>query len=232
MIISDRYFVSLSGKVILENSNREEKFDNIFDEYIVKKGDNLIKIIEKEFAKFGITLDKKKLPEIIKEIANYNHLKNPNLIYAGQKLKIKINLKNNQKFNFPVDGIITSKFGPRLDPFTKTIRFHKGIDIAAPIGTPVKSVMEGEVIFSGWIKGYGEVVIIKNGDIITKYAHNSILLVKKGDYVKRGEIIAKVGKTGRATGPHLHFEVVVNGKNVDPINYFNENEIKYHLAKR
>ena len=232
MIISDRYFVSLSGKVIPESLNRVKNFTKIFDEYTVKKGDNLTKIIEKELAKYGVTLDKKRLPQIIKEIAKENHLKNPNLIYAGQKLKININLGNNLKFDFPVDGIITSRYGPRLDPYTKTIKFHKGIDIAAPVGTPVKSVMDGKVIFTGWIRGYGEIVIIKNGNLITKYAHNSKILVKKGDFVKKGEIIAEVGKTGRATGPHLHFEVVLNGRNVDPINYFNDNEVKYHLAKR
>ncbi len=172
-----------------------------------------------------------------KDINNTNQLKNtqqtissepPNITYENEDLSDKINeiaekieKRAEAENNFlPVDGKISSTFGWRQDPFLKEIRWHNGVDIAAPKGSPIKSVTQGEVIFSGEKHGYGNVVIIqgKNG-IKTIYAHNEKNLVKQGDKVKKGDVIALVGNTGRATGPHLHFELRINDKPVDPINF-------------
>lgn len=117
----------------------------------------------------------------------------------------------------PVDGRISSNFGVRPDPWTGVKRFHKGLDIAAPVGTPVKAAAAGKVAFSGWADGYGRLVTIDHGDgTITRYGHNGLNLVQVGDAVTAGQQIALVGATGRATGPHLHFEVERNGETVDP----------------
>jgi murein DD-endopeptidase MepM/ murein hydrolase activator NlpD len=96
-------------------------------------------------------------------------------------------------------------------------RMHDGLDIAAPTGTPIQSALGGTVRHAGWIKGYGNTVIIDHGaGRSTLYAHASELLVEAGDRVERGAEIARVGSTGHSTGPHLHFEVRENGKTVDP----------------
>ncbi len=118
-------------------------------------------------------------------------------------------------FIWPMLGRITSEFGWRWG------RLHEGIDIAAPSGTSVKAADSGTVTFAGWDGGYGYVVRIDHGGgIVTVYGHLSSFLVSPGDVVKKGEVIARSGNTGRSTGPHLHFEVRVNGKPQDPIRYY------------
>lgn len=114
---------------------------------------------------------------------------------------------------------ITSKFGNRLHPVLKVYKMHTGVDIAGAgcNGKNVVAAADGKVINAGWISGYGYTVMIDHGGgIVTLYAHSQKLLVKVGDQVKRGQAIMLVGSTGYATGPHLHFEVRVNGKYVDP----------------
>ena len=122
----------------------------------------------------------------------------------------------------PVNSRITDSYGYRKNPFTnRGSEFHRGIDFAGDIGTPIKATGDGVVIFAGWQSGYGNVLIISHGYGITSlYGHNSKLLVKKGDKVKKSQIISKMGSTGRSTGSHLHYEVRVNGKIVNPSNYF------------
>jgi murein DD-endopeptidase MepM/ murein hydrolase activator NlpD len=110
--------------------------------------------------------------------------------------------------DLPVDGRISSRQGWRQDPITGQRRYHAGTDIAAPEGTPVKAVAEGRVIESGPKGGYGNTVVIQAADGRKMlYAHNNQNLVQVGDWVSRGDAIAEVGSTGRATGPHVHFEV-------------------------
>ncbi|MDK2920254.1 MAG: hypothetical protein PWQ37_2987 [Candidatus Petromonas sp.] len=115
---------------------------------------------------------------------------------------------------------ITSPFGYRLHPILKKKKLHTGIDIGVPYGSNVVAAQSGTVMHADWLGGYGRVVMIDHGGgIVTLYAHNSKLLVKEGQEVKRGQVIAKSGSSGLSTGPHLHFEVRKNGKYVDPMGY-------------
>jgi murein DD-endopeptidase MepM/ murein hydrolase activator NlpD len=121
---------------------------------------------------------------------------------------------------WPVKGWVRSKFGYRISPFTNEKEFHEGLDIAARTGTLIVAPADGVVSAVGEIYGYGTILTISHGyNLRTRYAHLSKVLVKKGQSVKRGEKIALVGNTGRSTGPHLHYEVVLNGVPVDPLNY-------------
>ncbi len=118
---------------------------------------------------------------------------------------------------WPVHGIFVSGFGPRIDPFTGAVRYHQGIDISGDTGTPVHAPADGIVTFCGWSGGWGLNMVIRHTDqISTRYAHCSRLDVAVGQHVQRGDIIARLGSTGRSVGPHLHYEVLRNGVQIDP----------------
>ncbi len=124
---------------------------------------------------------------------------------------------------WPVRGRITAGFGERMDPFTGEDEFHKGIDIAAPTGTPVRVAADGILFHAGPAGTYGNEALIDHGyGVTTKYAHLSAVYVKVGEQVTRGQIIGTVGVTGRTTGPHLHYEVLVHGDAVNPVTYLRE----------
>ena len=122
---------------------------------------------------------------------------------------------------YPCSGPITSPFGYRIHPIFGTTIYHSGIDIGVDEGTPVHAADSGVVIYSGsGLTGYGNVVIIDHGNgLSTLYAHNSALLVSEGESVSKGQVVAYSGMTGYATGPHVHFEVRVNGSPTDPMGY-------------
>ncbi len=116
---------------------------------------------------------------------------------------------------------ISSPYGYRIHPVYKVRKFHAGIDINAPSGAKIVATNSGRVILAGWNGGYGNCIIIDHGDgIATLYGHQSALLVSVGDKVNKGDIIGKVGSTGLSTGPHLHFEVRVNGETKNPMSYY------------
>ena len=121
---------------------------------------------------------------------------------------------------WPVSGVITSGFGWREHPIFGRQIFHTGIDIGVDEGTPVHAADSGTVVYSGWMDGYGYAVVIDHGNgISTLCAHNSDLAVSEGQSVSKGAVIAYAGSTGNATGPHVHFEVRVNGDPVNPLGY-------------
>lgn len=121
---------------------------------------------------------------------------------------------------WPTKGYLTSSFGYRTNPVTGRGSMHKGLDISNRPGTPVVAPARGAITFSGPDKAYGICVVIDHGNgISTRYAHLSKTLVEVGQYVQRNEVIAALGNTGRSTGPHLHYEVMVNGVHVDPMRY-------------
>lgn len=148
-------------------------------------------------------------------------LKDPVNEHQLQGTKVRPTWTPTGTFRWPVSGRITSRFGSRSSPGGIGSRNHKGIDIGAPRGTPVYAADGGTVTYSGWMGGYGYVVVIKhNGtNYETRYAHNSKLLVSVGDHVYKGQQIAKVGSTGNSTGNHCHFEIRYNGVPKNPLNY-------------
>ncbi len=121
----------------------------------------------------------------------------------------------------PVSGTITSGFGYRKDPINGVLRFHGGLDIAAPVGTPVRAVADGKVVFAGWRQRSGLTAVVAHpGGITSTYAHALAVAVRPGQKVAAGEVIASVGESGRTTGPHLHFELKKNGELIDPTGLF------------
>lgn len=121
---------------------------------------------------------------------------------------------------WPTRGKVTSRFGTRIHPVFKTKIMHTGIDISAKKGTSVNAAESGEVLYSGWLRGYGQIIIIDHGhDMTTVYAHLDSIAVDEGRGVKKGQVIGAVGSTGVATGPHLHFEVRLSGEARDPLKY-------------
>lgn len=126
----------------------------------------------------------------------------------------------------PTNGVVTCPFGYRLSPFTRKREFHSGMDIANRKGTPVYATARGTVVFARRKNLIGKLVTIDNGrGIITKFGHLNKILVKKGDTVNRGDLIGLMGSTGNSTGPHVHYEVVVDGTPRNPANYFTSTSI-------
>jgi murein DD-endopeptidase MepM/ murein hydrolase activator NlpD len=120
----------------------------------------------------------------------------------------------------PARGVYTSRFGNRKSPFTGLMEMHEGLDIAGKKGTPVQAVADGRVTFAGRRGSYGQMLVIDHGHgMITRYAHLDAILKEVGDRVRRGDRVALMGNTGRSTGPHLHYEVRLNGVPVDPETY-------------
>lgn len=120
----------------------------------------------------------------------------------------------------PVNAAVGSRFGFRSDPFTGRSALHSGLDFAAATGTPIMAAAGGVVIFAGFHPQYGNMIDLDHGNgLVTRYAHSSELLVKVGDLVRRGQMIARIGSTGRSTGPHLHFEVLLDGVHQDPAKF-------------
>ena len=193
--------------------------------HVVKPGENLFRI--------GKAYD-----TTSEELARVNGIRDPRQIFVGQRIFIPGATRQipvevitpadgggaprslaqgdgeEGVFLWPVSGSLNSGFGPRGSSF------HDGVDIAAPEGTPIRAVEQGDVIYSDQLRGYGNMVIIRHsGGIVSVYAHNQVNLVRDGQQVARGEIIARVGSTGRVTGPHLHFEIRKNNLAQDPLRY-------------
>jgi murein DD-endopeptidase MepM/ murein hydrolase activator NlpD len=131
-----------------------------------------------------------------------------------------------EALTLPVVGRLSSHYGERSDPSTGEAQYHHGIDITGSLGTEIRAALPGTVTYSGWIRGYGQTVILshENG-LTTHYAHNSANFVQPGEHVGRGQPIALVGQSGRATGPHVHFEVRKDGRAIDPMPLFDQKTV-------
>jgi len=184
------------------------------------------------------------------EIARSNHISNPSRIQVGQRILIPGRSSTKQaisravptefephgrarvsstepepgapSFQWPVPGgTVTSYFGRRNGGI------HDGIDISAPVGTPIRAAADGEVAYSGALPGYGNVLILRHGGgFATVYAHNARNRVREGTRVQRGEFIATVGRTGRTSGPNLHFEIRKENIVRDPLTYFSAERLQ------
>ena len=150
-----------------------------------------------------------------------SEIQNQNLSSLLKALEVRVNLLAHTPAIRPVKGgWVTSRFGYRPHPITKSREFHKGLDIASRAKTPILATADGQVTFTGRKGNLGRVIIIDHGHgIITRYGHIHSAKKKAGQKVKRGEIIALVGSTGRTTGPHVHYEVMLNGVQVDSSKY-------------
>jgi len=176
--------------------------------YYVKKGESLWSISRE----YNVKLE---------AIIAANSIADASKISAGQQLRIP-NVPGTRRsicnFIWPARGRITSPYGMRVISGRKD--FHAGIDIGGPTGTNIVAAESGRVSYAGYMRGYGNVIILSHdGGYSTVYGHNSVNLVKKSQYVKKGSTIAKLGSTGNATGPHLHFEIRSGGKPVNPLSY-------------
>jgi len=173
-------------------------------------------LLDQEYAKLMARSDNNGIAEMLYQQLSRNDIssiENEEAIDDGEK--ITRNLPQ-----WPIKAKVSSKFGLRKDPFTGEDRMHAGIDIAARKGAVIKASLSGRVVFSEFQEGYGNVVVLDHGHgFTTLYAHNSDNLVDSGDWVEQGSPVARVGSTGRSTGPHLHFEVRRNGKKMDPLEF-------------
>ncbi len=144
----------------------------------------------------------------------------PRLSSTSEDLADMMSIQSALPQEWPLMGILSSGFGYRKSPIRRRWNFHTGIDISAPRGSRIYAAAPGRVVTAEYTGGYGRMVLIDHGyGIQTRYAHSTSLFVKEGDFVEAGQVIATVGTTGQTTGPHLHFEVLVDGRAVDPLDY-------------
>ncbi len=166
---------------------------------------------DKDYASLVVRIDK-----AVKE----THLKEQSVIDLWESLSERQSLLNSTPNIKPAKGWITSRFGYRLSPFTGKMSVHAGLDIAAAPGSPVYAPADGVVVFASYDESYGKLITIDYGySVTTRFGHLSQIYVQVGQRVNKWDVIGAVGNTGRSTGPHLHYEVRINGTAVDPINY-------------
>jgi murein DD-endopeptidase MepM/ murein hydrolase activator NlpD len=208
-------------KVLLEKPSPTQGMKGVY--HVVERHQTLYRICKT----YGVNL---------KEVSSFNRISDPSNIQTGQRifipgvkkvLKVEIYIddvveEQGEKtkivykkldFIWPVEGKIKDVFEEAED------RRHQGIDISSPLGTPIRASQAGMVIYSNsTIKGYGNLIILRHSEeYVTVYAHNQMNLVEEGTWVEKGQIIGKVGRTGRASGPHLHFEIRKSNKALDPM---------------
>lgn len=155
------------------------------------------------------------VPTLNETIEQYNFLKSADYSRIFREY-VRKNHSDVTPGIWPVNGRLMDNFGKRIDPFSGLGAFHSGVDINGNMGDPIRATADGIVTMSGWMGGYGRMVVIDHGKYQTRYAHLSSAKVIPGMEVRRGEIIGGMGSTGRATGTHLHYEVRVNGVAINP----------------
>lgn len=216
----------LISKKIEDIKSEQAQIKNLIAEEKKHKENLEVKVKQKETLMTKVNSDLEKYQQQLKDLENSSNdieklIKQAQLTALANKNKSNFNY-NGGKLGWPVPGKtkISSSYGNRISPISGRGEFHTGLDIPAPIGTKVYAAEDGIVINSGTINGYGYTIIISHGaGLSTLYAHNSRLIAKVGQSVKRGDVIALAGSTGYSTGSHCHFEVRVNGKHTNPWNY-------------
>lgn len=198
------YGKSPESKKKLAVGGKEVDVAEDISEVAARKDKDYFKDLSSSLTSLGTELEKK--AQSLSELADF---------LEGQKLRM-----GSTPSMWPTNGWISSRYGYRISPFTGRRVFHEGLDVASRVGAPIRATAAGTVIFSGRKNGYGKVVIINHGfGYMTKYAHNSNNLVSVGQKVMKGDRIAQVGNSGRSTGPHVHYEVLVNGVPVNPLKF-------------
>ena len=189
---------------------RPINFDLVYEKYYDEENNN----IENKFLYIAAVIDGK-----IKRIYKFNNEGIEEYIHSDGTI---IGNSKGAMFIQPISYYkkISSKFGPRIHPITGRCKIHTGVDFSANNGTPVKAAASGTITKASYYSGYGNYVSINHsGNLKTAYAHLSRILVKNGQYVKQGQIIAYSGNSGNSTGPHLHYEVIKNGKHINPLSF-------------
>jgi len=167
-----------------------------------------------------IVAEGKLTPSFAESVDEYNFLRSANALALRSQRSRPFQLTNTQPSIWPIDGRLLSSFGGRTDPFSGEGAFHSGVDIAGVTGTPVHVTADGIVVHAGTESGYGKLVVVDHGGgLQTFYGHLSRIFVQTGQTIHRGELIGAVGSTGRATAPHLHYEVRIGGFAVNPYRY-------------
>ncbi|MFK7824353.1 MAG: M23 family metallopeptidase [Oligoflexales bacterium] len=188
--------------------------------------------IKKSKIPLGINIDNLIFRPVIDELADIEELSDAQAVELQQLLSTlsqKKSLLSSIPSISPVHGWITSSFGMRVSPFTGKRSMHKAIDIASPVGTPIIAPADGVVIFSGAKAGFGNFIMVAHYGygIVTRYGHNAQNMVQAGQKIERGEQLATVGMTGRTTGPHLHYEIWVNGEAVNPRKFILDTSVNF-----
>lgn len=195
-----------------------ESFNQITDDYLEERSTKTNRSGDRTEVAF--TSDMRSLKDDLDSLISlYSRTEQPKADLSSAEAKIDAFMETVPTL-WPASGRITDKFGYRKDPFTKRKKFHSGLDIGANYGSKIKAAASGKVIFAEHTGGTGKTVKISHArGITTLYGHASSILVEEGQIVKKGDVIAKVGSSGRSTGPHLHFEVLLYGTAVDPLQY-------------
>jgi murein DD-endopeptidase MepM/ murein hydrolase activator NlpD len=205
----DDFNEPVSDREVASISRKEEVFTK--EPALAIEKDELAAEANRDFAMLSVRVDK---------LVTETNMREQGVLELWETLSERQSLMNATPSIRPVNGWFTSKFGYRLSPFSGLPMMHQGADIAASPGAPVYVPADGIVSYVGYDSGYGNLISIDHGyGVVTRYGHNSRVYVTVGQKVKRRDIIAAVGNTGRSTGPHLHYEVRVNGIPMDPTNY-------------
>ena len=180
-----------------------------------------------------ITAQGKLIPSFAESVQDYDFLRSANALTLLSSPARRIRSVASIPNLWPVDGRLIGSFGPRQDPFSgEGQEIHKGVDISGVVGTPVHVTADGIVRFAEMESGYGRLVVVDHGGgIETWYAHMSKLYVHTGQEVRRGELLGAVGMSGRVTAPHLHYEVHVNGRPMNPYQYLANASVHRQAAK-
>ena len=235
LLIYGSYHIILNQKYIFSSNvidktnivlNYDIDFNGIFEKfknningfienfhYINNLQDSQVYNTNETDEKLEISEENKKVQEDINIIENVTIKEEKEISQTEKDLNY---IKENFEFIKPISGKISSKFGNREVLINGMTEDHKGIDISANQGTKIKASIEGQVEEASYNSKYGNFIKIKNNDLLTVYAHCKKIKVKKGDIVKKGDVIATVGSTGVATGPHLHFEIRLNNRYINP----------------